>query len=243
MISPLGGSFTKIWHKDTYPFIDPATQSNHTGHYVLITGASKGVGRATALSFASAGAAGIALGARSDFGTLSSEILSASSKAGKAPPKILSLKLDVANYGDIEAAVKEVEREFGKLDILINNAGYLSPFETILDTPMDDYWRNYEINVRGVYWVTKAFLPLMLKGGEKTIVNLSSRAAMGLRHGGSGYQVTKMAVAKFTEFLMVEYGDQGLLAWSCHPCGALTELATGVPKDFHASESSLLFGT
>jgi NAD(P)-dependent dehydrogenase (short-subunit alcohol dehydrogenase family) len=142
-------------------------------------------------------------------------------------------------YEDVDAAAKEVEKEFGRLDILINNAGYLSPFQSILATPKDDYWRNYEINVRGVYWVTKTFLPLMLKGGEKTIVNLSSRGAMGLRNGGSGYQVTKMAVTKFTEFLMVEYGDQGLLAFSVHPCGALTELGTGMPKDFHASESCL----
>jgi NAD(P)-dependent dehydrogenase (short-subunit alcohol dehydrogenase family) len=179
------------------------------------------------------------LGARSDYGSLSSEILSAASKAGKAAPKLLSLKLDVMNYEDIDAAAKEVEKEFGRLDILINNAGYLSPFESILDTPKEDYWRNYEINMRGVYWVTKAFLPLMLKGGEKTIVNLSSRGAMGLRSGGSGYQVTKMAVTKFTEYLMVEYGDQGLLAFSVHPCGALTELGTGMPKNFHASESCL----
>jgi NAD(P)-dependent dehydrogenase (short-subunit alcohol dehydrogenase family) len=143
----------------------------------------------------------------------------------------------VMKYEDIEAAAKEVEKEFGRLDILINNAGYLSPFESILDTPKEDYWRNYEINMRGVYWVTKAFLPLMLKGGEKTIVNLSSRGAMGLRHGGSGYQVTKMAVTKFTEYLMVEYGDQGLLAFSVHPSGALTELGAGMPKNFHASES------
>src|ERR1700759_2025884 len=70
-------------HTDTYPAIDPATKSNHTGHYVLITGASKGVGRATALSFAKAGATGIALAARSSFNDLSSEILSAAKSANK----------------------------------------------------------------------------------------------------------------------------------------------------------------
>jgi NAD(P)-dependent dehydrogenase (short-subunit alcohol dehydrogenase family) len=82
-------------HTDNYPAVDRATKSNHRGHYVLITGASKGVGRATALSFAKAGAAGIALAVRSSFGTLSSGLLSAAESANKPAPKILELQMDV----------------------------------------------------------------------------------------------------------------------------------------------------
>jgi len=228
-----GKNFTKLIHADTYPFIDPATNSNHTGHYVFITGASKGVGRATALAFAKAGAAGIALGARSDFGTLEDEIVSAAGGAGKKEPKVLKIKLDVMSYASVESAAEAIEKEFGKLDILINNAGYLSTFEPMGDTDPEDYWRNYEINLRGVYFVTRACLPLMLRGGEKTIVNVSSRGANTLSAGASGYQTTKFALLRFTEFLVVDYGEQGLLAFAVHPASSKTELAANVPENLH----------
>ncbi|KAN0091728.1 NAD(P)-binding protein [Hyaloscypha variabilis] len=217
-------------HTDTYPAIDPATKSNHAGHYVLITGASKGVGKATAISFAKAGAAGIALAARSSFGDLSSEILAAAKAANKPAPKILELHIDVMSYASVEAGAKTIEKEFGKLDILINNAGFLGPFEEIADSDIDKWWMNYEVNLRGVYWVSKAVLPLMLKGGEKTIVNVSSAGAHGVGTGASGYSGSKYALLRFTEFLMVEYAEQGLLAYSVHPCGAATELGLGMPE-------------
>lgn len=99
------------------------TKSDHTGHYVFITGASKGVGRATAISFAKAGAAGIAIGARSSLDDVEKEIVAAAKAAGKPTPKILKLKLDVQNYDEVKNAAKLTEQEFGKVDILINNAG------------------------------------------------------------------------------------------------------------------------
>jgi len=228
-----GINFTKIYHHDTYPFIDPATQSDQTGHYVLITGGSKGVGLATAISFAQAGAAGIAITGRSDLADAESKIMSAAKKAGKRAPQLLKLLMDVLDIKSVNNAAKEVEKSFPKLDILINNAGYLSSFELILESNPDEYWRNYEVNIRGVYWVTKAVLPFMLKGGEMTIVNVSSAGAHGIRHGGSGYQTTKFALLRFTEYLMVEYGEQGLLAYAVHPCGHITALGSGMPKDMH----------
>jgi NAD(P)-dependent dehydrogenase (short-subunit alcohol dehydrogenase family) len=229
-------------HTDTYPAIDPVTKSNHTGHYVLITGASKGVGRATGLSFAKAGAAGIALAARSFFGTLSSEILSAAKAANKPPPKILELQMDVLSYASVEAAAKTIEKEFGKLDILINNAGFLGPFEEIVNSDIDKWWMNYEINFRGVYWVSKAVLPLMLKGGEKTIVNVTSAGAHSVGAGASGYAGSKFALMRFTEFLMSEHAEEGLLAYSVHPCGSATELGLGMPERMHYGRLICLFG-
>ncbi|PMD17143.1 NAD(P)-binding protein [Hyaloscypha hepaticicola] len=230
-------------HTDTYPAIDPVTKSNHTGHYVLITGASKGVGRATALSFAKAGAAGIALAARSSFGTLSSEILSAAKAANKPPPKILELQMDLMSYASVEAAAKTIEKEFGRLDILINNAGFLGPFEEIVDSDINKWWMNYEVNLRGTYWVSKAVLPLMLKGGEKTIVNVASAGAHSVGAGASGYAGSKYALLRFTEFLMSEYTEVGLLAYSVHPCGAETELGLGMPaRMYHVFTDTLEIG-
>jgi len=228
-----GMQFTSDRHHDTYPFIDPATKSDHTGHYVLVTGASKGVGRATAVAFAKAGTAGIAIGARSDFGNLEEEMLSAAKAAGKKAPKIIKLKLDVTDYANVEKAAEEIEKEFGKLDILINNAGYLGDWLPILKTDPKGWWRNYEINIGGVYNVSKAFLPLVLKGKQKTIVNVTSAGAHGLAPGASGYQSSKFALLRFTEFLMVDYADQGLLAFAVHPCGTRTELGENMPEEMH----------
>lgn len=211
---------------------------------MLVTGASKGVGRATAIAFAQAGAAGIAIGARSDFGTLEQEMLSAAKAAGKNAPKILKLQLDVMDYASVEKAAKETEKEFGTLDILINNAGYLGDWVPIGETDPKGWWRNYEINIGGTYNVSRAFLPLLLKGKQKTIVNVTSAGAHGLGPGASGYQGSKFALLRFTEFLMVDYADQGLLAYAVHPCGTRTELGSNMPEHMYRGElgSSILRG-
>jgi len=224
-----GSKFTKTVRHDTYPEIDPVTKSDHSKHYVLITGASKGLGRVIATSFAKAGAAGIAIGARSDLGAVEKDIISAASAAGKKAPRVLKLKLDVTSWEDIVKAAEDTEKEFGRLDILINNAGYLSSWIPIVEDDRDEHWKNYELNVRGTYWMCKAFLPLMLKGGEKTIVNLTSAGAHGIHYGASGYQTSKFALLRFTEYTMAEYGDQGLLAYCVHPGGVPSDMVRKFP--------------
>lgn len=78
-----------------------------------------------------------------------------------------------------------------------------------------------------------------VKGGEETIVNVTSAGAHGVGTGASGYFGSKFALLRFTEFLMVEHGEEGLLAYSVHPCGAATELGLGVPERMHFGESVL----
>ena len=207
-----------------------------SGKYIFITGASTGIGRVTALSFARAGAAGIAVGARSGFKNLEVEIQSAAEAIGKKAPKVLLLKLDVVDRVSVEKAAKDTETEFGRLDILINNAGYLSEFVPLLEQDPDQWWMNWEVNIKGVYWMTKAFLPLLLKGGEKTIVNLSSIGAHFINRGASGYQTAKFALLRFTEHLNVDYGQEGLLAYCIHPAAVVTDLSTKMPKELHSRE-------
>lgn len=147
---------------------------------------------------------------------------------------MLKVKLDVVDKESVASAARETEKAFGKLDILINNAGYLSEFIPITEGDSDEWWMNWEVNVRGLYLVTKAFLPLILKGGDKTIINLSSIGALFISPGGSGYQAAKFALLRFTEHLNVDYGRQGLLAYCIHPGGVITELAVKMPKELHA---------
>jgi NAD(P)-dependent dehydrogenase (short-subunit alcohol dehydrogenase family) len=144
----------------------------------------------------------------------------------------------VQNLESVKNAAQETEKAFGRLDILINNAGYLETARPVMGSDPEEYWMTWEINYRGVYWATKAFLPLLLKTEEglKTIVNLSSVGAHHLRPGRSGYQISKFAILRFTEFLCAEYAGEGLVAYSVHPGNVPTELALNMPKEMHASE-------
>jgi NAD(P)-dependent dehydrogenase (short-subunit alcohol dehydrogenase family) len=143
-----GQYFISPLYHDTYDFIDPKKQ-DLSGKYVFITGASKGIGRATAIAYTLAGAAGIGIGARSNLKSLEEEILQTAEKSGKPKPKVLTLNLDVTDWKSVKDAAKKMESEFGRVDILINNAGYLSSFTKMCDEDPAEWWRTWEVNVKG----------------------------------------------------------------------------------------------
>ncbi|KAL8651472.1 MAG: hypothetical protein Q9210_003227, partial [Variospora velana] len=248
----VGQNFTPTIHHDTYPTIDPSTCS-FGGQHVFITGASKGIGRATAIAYAKAGAAAITLGARSDLAEVEQEVLGAAADAGKPPPKLLKLDLDVQNRLSVEAAAQKVDECCGgSVDVLVNNAGCLEKWVPIGDSDPDEWWNTWEIrnvqiwqsriiatdpkcglpsqNIRGPYLMTRSFLPLLLKGSGKTILNISSVGAHATLPGASGYQTTKLALLRFSEFINADYGEQGIVAFSLHPGGVKTETAQNMPQ-------------
>lgn len=206
---------TSTVHNDTYPAISP-TNFDFTGKSVFISGGSRGLGHAITLSFARAGASQIAVGARSSLSNLEKEVQTAAVSAGRNNPKFLALKCDVTNQGDVEEAAKTVEKEFGKCDIVINNAGVLygSP---IIESDPEQWWNTFNVNLRGPYLVTRAFLPLLLKGEDKTICTVSSVGAHKKSPGLSAYQSSKLAVLRFSEFVDAEYADKGVISFCIHP--------------------------
>jgi hypothetical protein len=107
---------------DTYDFVKPE-QFDLSTRRVLVTSASKGLGKANAISFARAGASEIAIAARSGLEDVEKQIREAAQKAGRKEPTILSLKLDVSDRQSVRDAVAKIEQDFGSLDIVINNAG------------------------------------------------------------------------------------------------------------------------
>lgn len=205
-----------------------------SGKHVLVSGASRGIGRATALSFARAGASGIAILARSDLTLLEGEIFDVAKKARRPQPKVICLAVDTTDRESTEKAAKQVASTFGHVDILINNAGRLETFVPMADSDSDEWWQTFEVNVKGVYLMTRSFLPLVLKSQDKTVIMVSSIGAHMARPGASAYQTTKQTVLRLNDFLMAEYGDQGLIAYGIHPGGVLTELAQKMPKNLHA---------
>ncbi|KAK4653880.1 putative secondary metabolism biosynthetic enzyme [Podospora pseudocomata] len=231
--SRLGVNFTSQTHSDTYAQIDPSgiTPAPCIGRTVLVTGAAKGIGRAIVASYAKAGANRIAITARGDVSATHAEALQAAAKAGRDNVEFLILRLDVNNHDTIEACAQELASRWGHIDILVNNAGYLAPFVPLGEGDKDDWWLTWEVNVRGVYWVIRALLPLILKSKDKTIVNLTSVGALALTPGASAYQPSKLAVLRLSEYLMVDYESRGLLVYSVHPASAATDLANNMPAE------------
>lgn len=231
-----GANFTPTIHSDTYPSVDPA-KFNLAGKHVLITGASKGVGLTTALSFAAAGASKIALGARSPLASVRDATLAAAKRAGRPPPQVLTLDLDVTLRSSVDAAAAQVAALFdGRLDVLINNAGYLAPFVPLPDSDPDEWWHDYTVNVRGPYLMTRAFWPLLMRSSHKTLVNLTSIGAHILTPHSTAYSPGKMAVLRFNEFVAQDHGvgtPDGVLVYGVHPGGVRTDLALRMPDQLH----------
>ncbi|KAI1209451.1 NAD(P)-binding protein [Annulohypoxylon truncatum] len=217
---------TSIVHSDTYPAID-SSKANFNGKAVFISGASRGLGRAMAVSFAKAGASMIAIGARSDLSTTVKEMKTAVANAGKPEPIILPIKFDVSDRKSVDEAADQVKKSFGRVDIVINNAGVLygSP---IVDSDPDEWWKVFQINLVGPYLVARAFIPLLLEGGDKTIITVASVGAHLKSPGLSAYQTSKMAVVRLTEFFVAEYGKRGILAYSIHPGNIPTDMLGGI---------------
>jgi NAD(P)-dependent dehydrogenase (short-subunit alcohol dehydrogenase family) len=227
-----GFNFAVKTYTDTYPLIT-ATRCNQKQRAVLVSGASKGIGRAIAVSFAQAGAAHIALGARSTLDDVELEVLDAAKQAGHSAPHILKLSLDVTNESSVAEAVKQTEMAFGRLDMLINNAGRLETWRPIADSEPASWWETWEVNVKGTYLMTRAFLPLLLKGGEKTIINLGSIGAHLTRPTASAYQSSKLALLRLTQFTAAEYEKDGILAYVVHPGAVPTEMVLlNLPPQF-----------
>ncbi|EFX06455.1 short chain dehydrogenase reductase [Grosmannia clavigera kw1407] len=120
-----GSNFTESRHTDTYLTIDPS-KLDFGGRYVFITRASKGIGRDIALSYASAGAAGIGIGARSDTADLPGLLAEAARMAGHTEPKVVAVSVDVTDKDSVAAAAVAVGDVFPRLDVLVNNAGIAS---------------------------------------------------------------------------------------------------------------------
>jgi clavulanate-9-aldehyde reductase len=186
---------------------------------VAITGASSGIGEATALACARAGAA-VALAARraERIERLARQIVQ---EGGRA----IAVPADVGEEQQAQAFVERAHSELGRLDVLVNNAGVmlLGPIE---DAPTDEWRQMIHVNVFGVLYCTHAALPLMHAQGAGHIVNVSSVAGRVARAGSGVYNLTKFGVGAFSEALRQEAVAIGVRVTLVEPGAVSTELAT-----------------
>jgi NADP-dependent 3-hydroxy acid dehydrogenase YdfG len=188
-----------------------------SGKAVAITGASSGIGEATALALARAGAA-VALGARRKdrIDALAARI---EDEGGTAVP----LEVDVADEGQAREFVATAHDRLGRLDSLINNAGVmlLGPVES---GDPDDWRTMVDVNLLGLLYCTHAALPIMREQGSGDIVNVSSVAGRFARAGSAVYNLTKFGVNAFSEGLRQEVTEGGIRVMVVEPGFVDTEL-------------------
>ena len=194
------------------------------GRVALVTGAGRGFGRTIAVAFAREGADVVvnynasAVGAKDAVGEIEA--------LGRAA---LAVQADVAREEPVRAMVERTLERFGRIDVLVNNAGIMSR-GAFADTPMRDYESMWAINVTGTFLCTQYALRPMVRARYGRIINLSSQLARaGVGRGGfAAYAATKGAIEAFTRAIALEYGGHGITANAIAPGGIDTDMSRAV---------------
>jgi NAD(P)-dependent dehydrogenase (short-subunit alcohol dehydrogenase family) len=230
-------------HHAMYPAIDPATalKGSASGKVVFLSGASQGIGQATAVAFARAGAAAVYVTARSP------QTLEETKK------KVLTTNpdtqceyslCDVTDEQQVQAAVENCVKKFGTIDVADANAGYLHKWSKIGESDAESWWRTWEVNVKGTYHVIRHTVPYLVDSANREsssggsggyLILISSVGAQLLTPGASGYQTSKHAINRLCEFVNVEHGEEGIKCFAIHPGGVATDLAKNMPEELRVN--------
>jgi NAD(P)-dependent dehydrogenase (short-subunit alcohol dehydrogenase family) len=193
------------------------------GKVAIVTGASRGIGKAIAQRFAAEGAR-VVCTARTleegDHASLEGSLRTTVQAIEQAGGKALAVACDVSDYAACERAVAEARAAFGPIDVLVNNAA-LTYFVPVADFPVAKWLKSFAVNVHGPFYMSKLVLTDMLARKSGAIVNISSGAAIGpgrgpykeaMRRGRGGtlYGAEKAALERFTQGLAAEVYDSGV---------------------------------
>lgn len=168
-----------------------------------MTGAGRGIGRAVALALAREGASVVAA-ART-----AAEIESVAAAIRASGGRAIHVRADMRDAAQIAALATAALGEFGAVDVLVNNAG-LGHFARVTELGAAQFDEMWEVNVRGVFLLTKALLPSMMERGAGDIVNVASLAGRNSFVGGAGYSATKWALIGFARSLMLEVRERNI---------------------------------
>ncbi|KAI0838422.1 putative NADP(+)-dependent dehydrogenase [Hypoxylon sp. FL0890] len=207
-MKPLMPSATPTWHNDTYAAISPKRpELSASGKTVIITGAGSGIGRETAIAFASAGAAKIALLGR----TAASLQETASLIPGNTSTLVHAV--DITQ----EKAMQDVAKAVGNWDVLVLAAGYISKPAPMAEADTDEWWQGFETNVKGTFIAIKAFAPTANPAHPTVLAVTSGMTAVPASRlpSLSSYMASKLALTKMIEFLPVERPN--FFAATVHP--------------------------
>lgn len=185
------------------------------GRVVVITGASRGIGAAAARAFADEGAH-VALLARSG-----GAVAELAEHIGEAA---LALPCDVADWASVQAAMAQVLARFGRIDVLVNNAGVVEPIARLAEADPVAWGLTQDINLKGVFHGMKAVIPAMRAQGGGTIITVSSGAAVRALEGWSAYCASKAGALMLTQAAHLEEGPHGIRVLGLSPGTVATEM-------------------
>ena len=188
------------------------------GQVAVVTGASRGIGKATALELARRGA-DVVLVARSGdaLEAVADEIKALGNKA-------LAVPADISDRSQVSAMAERVRENFGHVEILVNNAAILGPIEHVRRVDPSEWIRTIEIDLIGVFNVTQSVLPFMIFQQYGHIINISSGASVHPRRGWSAYSASKAGVDQFSRVLALEVADFNILVNVVYPGVVATEM-------------------
>ncbi|MET4563219.1 3-oxoacyl-[acyl-carrier protein] reductase [Lysinibacillus parviboronicapiens] len=189
-----------------------------SGKTALITGAGRGIGRATAIAFAKEGI---------NVGLVGRTVENLQHVAEELKAYNVKVAIAAANVADLESislAVESIRAELGPIDILVNNAG-ISKFGKFLELSPEDWTNIVDVNVKGVYYTTRAVLPEMIERQSGDIINISSTAGQKGAPITSAYSASKAAVIGMSESLMLEVRKHNIRVVTLTPSTVATDMA------------------
>lgn len=176
----------------------------------LVTGASSGIGKATAIALAHAGFNLIICGRRK-------EALQELKDKLQEKVKIHSLQFDVRNKEEVFSAIESLPQEFSQIDVLINNAGNAHGLDPIQEGSLEDWDAMIDINVKGLLYVSKAVIPQMLERRAGDIINIGSLAGKEVYPNGNVYSATKHAVDAINKGMRIDLNGTGIRVGALNP--------------------------
>jgi NAD(P)-dependent dehydrogenase (short-subunit alcohol dehydrogenase family) len=201
------------------------------GKVALVTGGSKGIGRAIAVRFAEAGA-DIALAARGQ-----DDLDHAASEVEKAGRRALAVPTDVSDTEQVAALVEKTVKDLGAIDILVNNAG-AAPFRaTVGEIKEEGFEKYFRVTFTSAFYCTKAAAPILLERKDGSVINIASVAGFTASPGLAYYASAKAALISFTRTVAHEWAPSGIRVNAIAPGWIETEMNEGLRQDHRWYES------
>jgi len=205
------------------------------GKVVLVTGSSQGIGKAIALKFAS-------LGARIAFNDISMQeeslkvAIEDAKKAGAADAKYFTA--DVSKFSDVEAMMNNIQKEFGRLDVLVNSAG-ITKDRTLAKMTVEEWQKVIDVNLTSVFNCSKLALPMII-ANQGNIISISSFSALRGNFGQTNYDAAKAGIIGFTKTLSKEVGKFGVRVNAVAPGFIESKMTDAMPEEIKAMVKKMI---
>ena len=207
----------------TFKFFIPAVKRREVKKVAIVTGASRGIGKAIALELAKRGF-NIVINDL-ELPDEGSEAIKEIKRGGR---KAIFVKADVSKYDEAEKMMREVVEKLGRIDVLVNNAG-INIDKMLINMTPEQWQKVIDVDLTGVFNCTKAVLPHMIQQGGGRIVNISSMSALDGAIGQANYAAAKGGVVSFTKTVAMEYAQYNILCNAIAPGCIRTRMTDAMP--------------